>query len=718
MSKELVKVQEFISRHYNADELNELCFNLRVDYDELGEGGKTKKVEELLKLMGRDRQFDRLLSMLYETKSEPFKKAKLETDRAYLDKLYKQLPSLTPGEQRPRAERSLLNRVEEDWVKGVLERSLDEAPLVELGKEVRPDAVDYPWEMVVKAPETEPYTLPPDENIVDVFDDAHQSLLILGEPGSGKTTMLLDLARSTIARANEDVSEPMPVVLNLSSWTGQHLADWLIDELNQKYRIPKKDGRGWVKDDKLLLLLDGLDEVNPGRQSDCVNAIRFFRQEHLTGIAVCSRIKEFEDTGETLILDRAIFLQPLTSQQVDDYLVAGDTKLAAMRVALQEDVILEELAHSPLMLNIMTSAYQDLPVEALSSFDSIDARRRHIYEVYVQQMFQRRPTGGHYSQEQTIQWLSYLARSLTQHDETVFLIERIQSSWLTTHRQSWAYIIVSRFLSGLILGLLIGLCIGLFTLLFAALDNELQLPDDWLDVLATSLVAGATAGLAGLMIISLFDLMRFELYSKGEADKKSPRLQRVARSVLRHGQIVGLFPALAAAVIIGLTIDWTVGLTVAFLLWAMLGVRFSNQSVPDDISILNLSWTWASLLKQAALFLAIVLMLGMSIGLILGLVLSGDLSFEFIVDVASTVIILAVGLLALVALLPLNFEGLDFIQYYALRFILHRNGSIPSNYEYLLDYATERILMRHVGNGYIFVHRELLDYFASLQSGD
>jgi hypothetical protein len=33
-----------------------------------------------------------------------------------------------------------------------------------------------------------------------------------------------------------------------------------------------------------------------------------------------------------------------------------------------------------------------------------------------------------------------------------------------------------------------------------------------------------------------------------------------------------------------------------------------------------------------------------------------------------------------------------------------------------LDYAAERVLLRKVGGGYIFVHRLLLEYFA--QEGD
>ena len=34
-----------------------------------------------------------------------------------------------------------------------------------------------------------------------------------------------------------------------------------------------------------------------------------------------------------------------------------------------------------------------------------------------------------------------------------------------------------------------------------------------------------------------------------------------------------------------------------------------------------------------------------------------------------------------------------------------------------LDYAAERIFLRKVGGGYVFVHRMLMDYFASLEIG-
>jgi hypothetical protein len=37
-------------------------------------------------------------------------------------------------------------------------------------------------------------------------------------------------------------------------------------------------------------------------------------------------------------------------------------------------------------------------------------------------------------------------------------------------------------------------------------------------------------------------------------------------------------------------------------------------------------------------------------------------------------------------------------------------------YDALLDYAADRIFLRKVGGGYIFIHRMLMEYFAALET--
>lgn len=62
--------------------------------------------------------------------------------------------------------------------------------------------------------------------------------------------------------------------------------------------------------------------------------------------------------------------------------------------------------------------------------------------------------------------------------------------------------------------------------------------------------------------------------------------------------------------------------------------------------------------------------------------------------------------------------GIATLEHYLLRWYLWRNSSLPWKYIHFLDYAVERIFLCKVGGGYIFYHRLLLDYFASLPIWD
>jgi hypothetical protein len=61
--------------------------------------------------------------------------------------------------------------------------------------------------------------------------------------------------------------------------------------------------------------------------------------------------------------------------------------------------------------------------------------------------------------------------------------------------------------------------------------------------------------------------------------------------------------------------------------------------------------------------------------------------------------------------------GRAVVQHFVLRFVLQREDYLPRKLIPFLDYATERIFLRKVGGGYVFVHRMLMDYFASLEPG-
>jgi GTPase SAR1 family protein len=611
-----------------------------------------------------------------------------------------------------RNRRAMLELVKNTWIKGVLEQSLHGAVLIELGMEERKDAVEYPWDMVLQSLDQPNRPLPRGTKILDVFDEMNGSLLILGEPGSGKTTMLLELARDTISRAEEDPAQPIPVVFNLSSWAEkeQSIGDWLVDEFNSKYNIPKKIARPWVENDELTLLLDGLDEVRSKRRDACVQAINGFRQEHLVHLAVCTRTAEYRALATRLKLQTAIVLQPLRPEQIDTYLAGTGNELVAVRDTLEHDTALQELAQSPLTLSVMTLAYRGMPVEDLQPIATIEARRRHIFDNYVQRMFERRSTERRSTLEQTVHWLGWLARRLVQHEQTVFLIERMQPSWLSTSGQYDVCTIGPHVLIGAIFGLLVWVPLGMFAGSIAALLAAILVWQLYI-IFAISFSQNRINNINAVETLSL---------SWSEARRQAPGM--LMRGLV-YGWILGLLGGLGGWFLYELSGGPLVGLPFGLSEWLLTGL--SGWLIVGLLTglILGLVAGLFSIpigglvtkpieaimepnqgIRQSA---RSALLVGLISGLITGI------CFGLIAGLKTGLIVgLGVGLA-----FGLKYGGLDFISHFTLRFILYRDGSVPWNYRHFLDYASERILLRKVGGGYIFIHRSLMEYFAELDQG-
>jgi len=72
---------------------------------------------------------------------------------------------------------------------------------------------------------------------------------------------------------------------------------------------------------------------------------------------------------------------------------------------------------------------------------------------------------------------------------------------------------------------------------------------------------------------------------------------------------------------------------------------------------------------------------------------------------------LSIGLTTMLVF-SLHYGGQACMSHLALRIALWREGVMPLNYVGFLDYATERIFLRRVGGGYIFIHRLVQEHFA------
>ena len=606
----------------------------------------------------------------------------------------------TKSAREERNRERMLELVKNSWVKGVLEQSLHGEVLIELGLEERRDAVLNRQGIELQTPGKPNRLLPQGMKVMDVFDEMGQTLLIMGEPGSGKTTLLIELARGTIARAEKDPKHRIPVVFNLSSWTDakQPIADWLVDELKTKYYTPKKIASDWIENDDLLLLLDGLDEVLPERREACVCAINDFRHEHgLTPLVVCCRSEEYETLSTNLDFEGAVSLQPLTPEQVDDYLDQIGQELAALRAALKDDPVLYELAKTPLMLSIMTLAYRGMSVHDLQPLETVDVRRKHIFDNYVERMFKprthrtildvsdgKRLGDERFSKEETSHWLSWLARRMSQHGPTIFLIERMQPDWLPTRAQ--------RRIMTVGVGSMIGLLNGLVFWLILVMLIGLPL-FDW-SVVVLSVLIGLILG----QFLELDYMLSRRYRSIHPIETLRFSWPTIVTMALGVGLLAYLSTSLSSMFVCMLLLFS--GLHIAVYAGLTKG-EIDARTVPNE-------GVYRSARNALYAFMVFGSLLGLSFALIIWLM-------PWMMWLPGPFVVFAIMLFATGLPAGLHLGGRACIQHFVLRIMLWRNGFAPLNYVRFLDYAAGRIFLRKVGGGYIFVHRLLLEYFASLE---
>ena len=284
----------------------------------------------------------------------------------------------------------LLNKVKRFWIEGVLDESLGYSGLIDLELDTLPEMVLSPWGNT---------PIDPQQPISALCDELGGSLLILGNPGAGKTTLMLTLVRELISRRELDNSLPIPVVANLTSWidNNQDLSQWMIDELGAKYGVPKQIAQSWLQQGRLRLFLDGLDEVTPERRAACVTAINAFLQKpSMISVVVCCRFAEYIDLPVRLALNGALRLRALSRNRIMAHVAAARRAFRRLQVLLEQDSSLLILAQTPFMLSMMFRTYRDLPAEQQpnQNFATIEERKKQLMTAYVERQFRLAAVGS------------------------------------------------------------------------------------------------------------------------------------------------------------------------------------------------------------------------------------------------------------------------------------------------------------------------------------
>jgi DNA polymerase III delta prime subunit len=618
-----------------------------------------------------------------------------------------------PSTPRDSVMAQLLGVVQQE-VKERLAQSLHRAvdsTLLNLGKALEPQQVRSRWAMEVSVQEHPPQLLPPETTIAQVFElpEIEQKLLILGEPGSGKTTTLVELAQTLVEKALNEAEAPIPVLVNLSSWKDpqQSIFDWLVGELASKYVIRQALVRRFLAQKCLLPFLDGLDEIATDRQTDCALGLNAWLvgdiEQQPVGIVVCCRHEEYETiVRKRLFLPNSVALQPLSDEQIEAYLT--QFKLDTVCESVQASPQLQNLLRKPLFLAVFGIGAKQFEFSEWQQRSTDEARIEYLFDRYWDATINRALVDAQ-SQEKGIlsktygkkeppdskmvrRALVFAAKAMEQEPVTdELLIERMQPTWLRNTRQKFLY----RFIVGLIVGLILELIGGLTAGIIAVPSFGL------LGGLIGWLIAGINIDPVEAVKISMSYEVRRKIF-------------RSLREQLIFGLIGGLLGGLIAAPIFGFIGGLTVGLITGFIGGLTVGLitgfikalkaDIESQITPNQ-GIKN-SW------KNMLIMIGAAILTMLPFKLLLEKLLASSL------DTHQTSTIIAITSVDFFCFSLYAAGGLALLQHITLRIILAWNGYAPYRYDKLLDYCTERLLLQRIGGRYRFMHKLLQEHFAKM----
>jgi len=262
-------------------------------------------------------------------------------------------------------------------------------------------------------------------------------LVILGDPGVGKTVLALELLIRLLEHRQQDKDAPVPILISAAAYDSrQGWVQWLPRHLALRYTISIPVAAALIRDGRILPVIDGLDEMDhagrPKRAQALVRELNtWIRGRERASVVVTCRRTSYRDLDREV--DRATHIEmiPLTGDQATAYLrdqflnQDEERRWEPVLAALDTHprALLARQLATPWRLTLALAAFRESgdPAVLLPSASSLDGAAADQYAAqtdslllcsYVPAAVNLHGSGRRYTPQQVQHWLGALADGL------------------------------------------------------------------------------------------------------------------------------------------------------------------------------------------------------------------------------------------------------------------------------------------------------------------
>jgi hypothetical protein len=238
------------------------------------------------------------------------------------------------------------------------------------------------------------------EESVDLFSKAASSyrFIVLGGPGTGKTTLMKSLVTSVIkGHAREDaLADLIPVFVVLRNLAkNEHTVVQAIVAAFADYHFPgaEKFVESALSQGKLLIILDGLDEVGASREFVSAQIQAFCehdeQRDHSNRLIVTCREHSYRIKDLQAVIPEVVRVEPFANHHMRVFLEGWPAHKGRTAITLygliQADSQIRDICRNPLLLTILTGLYLE------SNNFELPSSRERFYKDATDELLINRP---------------------------------------------------------------------------------------------------------------------------------------------------------------------------------------------------------------------------------------------------------------------------------------------------------------------------------------